>query len=158
MYQRILLLGATWQIYTWYESSSSYFSFGHQKFQNQEDVPFYAQGTPFVTPLNTFHERQFYQPAESRQNEPIGITNIYFRMELAALKRFANIAHMMNIRLLQSSIGKASYSDGRRRPTINNLSPSEAANVNTPQELLDHCCKFPACYDPLYELCIDTCR
>ena len=65
---------------------------------------------------------------------------------------------MMKIGLLPSSIGKASYSDVRRRPTINNLSPSEAANVNTPQELLDHCCKFPACYDPLYELCIDTCR
>ena len=84
LYQGILR--AIWQIYTWYESSSSYFSFGHQKFQNQEDVPFYAQGTPFVTPLNTFHERQFYQPAESRQNEPIGITNINFRMALAALK------------------------------------------------------------------------
>merc|ERR1712218_6766 len=75
-------------------------------------------------------------------------------MELVALK----IPHMITIRLFQSSIGKASYSDGRRRPTINNLSPSEAANVNTPQELLEHCCKFPACYDPLYELCIDTCR
>ena len=30
--------------------------------------------------------------------------------------------------------------------------------VNTPEELLEHCCQFPACYDPLYELCIDTCR
>ena len=45
-----------------------------------------------------------------------------------------------------------------RRPTLSNLSPSEAANVNTPEELLEHCCRFPACYDPLYELCIDTCR
>ena len=54
--------------------------------------------------------------------------------------------------------GRDVYTDVRRRPTLNNLSPSEAANVNTPQELLDHCCKFPACYDPLYELCIDTCR
>ena len=23
---------------------------------------------------------------------------------------------------------------------------------------LRFCCQFPACYDPLYELCIDTCR
>ena len=68
-----------------HDTNNSYSSFGHQKFQNQGDVPFYAPGTPFVTPLNTFHERQFYQPAESRQNEPIGITNINFRMELAAL-------------------------------------------------------------------------
>ena len=56
------------------------------------------------------------------------------------------------------SSGRDVYTEVRRRPTLNNLSPSEAANVNTPQELLDHCCKFPACYDPLYELCIDTCR
>ena len=143
------------KIYRWYKLRASYSSFNHQKFQNQEDVPFYLKGTPFVTPLNTFHERQFYQPAESRQNEPIGITNVNFRIVMVALK---NLTHMMNIRSFQSSIGKASYSDVRRRPTINNLSPSEAANVNTPQELLDHCCKFPACYDPLYELCIDTCR
>lgn len=45
-----------------------------------------------------------------------------------------------------------------RRPTLDNLTPSESLDVNTPKELLDHCCRFPACYDPLFELCIDTCR
>ena len=30
--------------------------------------------------------------------------------------------------------------------------------MNTPEELLEYCCGFPACYDPLYELCVDTCR
>ena len=30
--------------------------------------------------------------------------------------------------------------------------------MTTPQQLLDHCCRFPACYDPLYQLCLDTCR
>ena len=71
-------------------SNPSYFSFGHQKFQNQGNVPFYAQGTPFVTPLNTFHERQFYQPPESRQNEPTGITNIYFGIVFVALEKLRN--------------------------------------------------------------------
>jgi len=45
-----------------------------------------------------------------------------------------------------------------RRPTLDNLDPNEKTQVNTPEELLEHCCQFPACYDPLYELCIDTCR
>ena len=44
------------------------------------------------------------------------------------------------------------------RPTLENLTPSEAATVSTPEQLLGYCCQFPACYDPLYELCIDTCR
>ena len=30
--------------------------------------------------------------------------------------------------------------------------------MTTPEDLLTMCCQFPACYDPLYELCIDTCR
>lgn len=44
------------------------------------------------------------------------------------------------------------------RPTLTDLTPDEASTVNTPEELLAYCCQFPACYDPLYELCIDTCR
>ena len=44
------------------------------------------------------------------------------------------------------------------RPTLDRLRPEEAALVNTPEQLLDYCCTYPACYDPLYELCIDTCR
>ena len=45
-----------------------------------------------------------------------------------------------------------------RRPTMETLTPQESLSVNTPRELLDYCCRFPACYDPLFELCIDTCR
>jgi hypothetical protein len=45
-----------------------------------------------------------------------------------------------------------------RRPTLSDLSEEEAVTVNTPEQLLEFCCQFPACYDPLYELCIDTCR
>ena len=48
-----------------------------------------------------------------------------------------------------------------QRPTIESLSSyaaSQGKSVTTPEELLDMCCQFPACYDPLYELCIDTCR
>eukprot|EP00095_Tigriopus_kingsejongensis_P005642 maker-scaffold420_size176246-snap-gene-0.29 protein:Tk05642 transcript:maker-scaffold420_size176246-snap-gene-0.29-mRNA-1 annotation:"aconitate hydratase" len=44
------------------------------------------------------------------------------------------------------------------RPTLTDLTPDEASTVNTPEQLLEYCCQFPACYDPLYELCIDTCR
>jgi len=48
-----------------------------------------------------------------------------------------------------------------QRPTIDSLNSyaaSQGKSVTTPEELLDMCCQFPACYDPLYELCIDTCR
>ena len=48
-----------------------------------------------------------------------------------------------------------------QRPTIDSLNSyaaSQGKTVTTPEELLDMCCQFPACYDPLYELCIDTCR
>lgn len=47
------------------------------------------------------------------------------------------------------------------RPTLDSLSSyaaSQGKTVTTPADLLDMCCQFPACYDPLYELCIDTCR
>ena len=47
------------------------------------------------------------------------------------------------------------------RPTIeslNSYAASQGKTVTTPEDLLDLCCQFPACYDPLYELCIDTCR
>ena len=50
------------------------------------------------------------------------------------------------------------HSEIQHRPTLGDLSQEEAAIVNTPEQLLKHCCQFPACYDPLYELCIDTCR
>lgn len=68
-----------------------------------------------------------------------------------------------NLSPVESSSLNILYQDGvlqseRRRPTLHNLSPSEAVTVNTPQELLDYCCRFPACYDPLFDLCIDTCR
>ena len=49
-------------------------------------------------------------------------------------------------------------SEIQHRPTLGDLSEGEAAIVNTPEQLLKYCCQFPACYDPLYELCIDTCR
>ena len=48
-----------------------------------------------------------------------------------------------------------------QRPTIDSLNSyaaSQGKSVTTPEDLLDMCCQFPACYDPLYELCIDTCR
>ena len=47
------------------------------------------------------------------------------------------------------------------RPTLDSLAQyaaSQGKSVTTPEDLLDMCCQFPACYDPLYELCIDTCR
>ena len=43
------------------------------------------------------------------------------------------------------------------RPVLGNLA-QYSDSVTTPEELLDLCCQYPACYDPLYELCIDTCR
>jgi len=48
-----------------------------------------------------------------------------------------------------------------KRPTLESIASHAAAQgreVTTPQQLLDMCCQFPACYDPLYQLCIDTCR
>ena len=47
------------------------------------------------------------------------------------------------------------------RPTLDSLASYAAAQgkqVTTPEDLLEMCCQYPACYDPLYELCIDTCR
>merc|ERR1740129_1069377 len=47
------------------------------------------------------------------------------------------------------------------RPTLESLSSyaaSQGKTVSTPEDLLTMCCQYPACYDPLYELCIDTCR
>ena len=47
------------------------------------------------------------------------------------------------------------------RPTLDSLSnyaQAQGKSVTTPEDLLNMCCQFPACYDPLYELCIDTCR
>ena len=47
------------------------------------------------------------------------------------------------------------------RPTLDSLASyaqAQGKTVTTPEDLLNMCCQFPACYDPLYELCIDTCR
>ena len=47
------------------------------------------------------------------------------------------------------------------RPTLESLSSyatAQGKTVSTPEDLLTMCCQYPACYDPLYELCIDTCR
>jgi hypothetical protein len=43
------------------------------------------------------------------------------------------------------------------RPQLANLA-HYGDDLTTPEELLDLCCQYPACYDPLYTLCIDTCR
>ena len=51
--------------------------------------------------------------------------------------------------------------DSQERPTLDSLAEhaaSQGREVTSPQQLLEMCCQFPACYDPLYELCIDTCR
>jgi len=48
-------------------------------------------------------------------------------------------------------------SDMNERPTLGSLA-QYGDSVTTPEELLDMCCQYPACYDPLYDLCIDTCR
>jgi len=51
--------------------------------------------------------------------------------------------------------------EAKVRPTmesLNSYAASQGRDVTTPKELLDMCCQFPACYDPLYQLCIDTCR
>ena len=52
-------------------------------------------------------------------------------------------------------------SNQQLRPTLESLSSYASAQgkkVSTPEDLLTMCCQYPACYDPLYELCIDTCR
>lgn len=46
----------------------------------------------------------------------------------------------------------------QQRPTLGSLAEFGGDSVTTPEELLDLCCQYPACYDPLYTLCIDTCR
>ncbi len=43
------------------------------------------------------------------------------------------------------------------RPQLSTLA-QYGDEVTTPEQLLDLCCQYPACYDPLYTLCIDTCR
>ena len=52
-------------------------------------------------------------------------------------------------------------SNQQLRPTLESLSSyatAQGKTVSTPEDLLTMCCQYPACYDPLYELCIDTCR
>ena len=42
-----------------------------------------------------------------------------------------------------------------KRPTLESIASHAAAQgreVTTPQQLLDMCCQFPACYDPLYQV------
>ena len=44
-----------------------------------------------------------------------------------------------------------------KRPTLESIASHAAAQgreVTTPQQLLDMCCQFPACYDPLYQVTI----
>jgi len=62
----------------------------------------------------------------------------------------------------QAGLNILSYAgEPKIRPTLDSLNSyaaSQGREVTTPQELLEMCCQFPACYDPLYQLCIDTCR
>ena len=42
-----------------------------------------------------------------------------------------------------------------KRPTLESIASHAAAQgreVTTPKQLLDMCCQFPACYDPLYQV------
>ena len=97
--------------------------------------PEYGQG--YYQPTNEYYPTTGYYPSPYPYNQPP-----YTRLEGS----YRNVDKSSKSRV------------GGHRPTLATLDPSESVQVNTPEELLDHCCKFPACYDPLYQLCIDTCR
>merc|ERR1712130_168008 len=109
-----------------------------------------AKSNPDVIPMNPIKEQQPefnrnpYLNTFQRTHKPLGSRPAYSHNGLDII-----------------GYGGQSQAIQNQRPTIDSLNSyaaSQGQTVTTPEELLDMCCQFPACYDPLYELCIDTCR
>jgi len=109
-----------------------------------------AKSNPDVIPINPVQEQQPefnrnpYFNTYQRTHKPLGSRPAYSHNGLDII-----------------GYGGQNQMQQNQRPTIDSLNSyaaSQGKKVTTPEELLDMCCQFPACYDPLYELCIDTCR
>ena len=118
---------------------------------------------PLVTQEQTLNSRQPYlNNFQKLQVNKRGIEVGFFRGQMFQQSQRHGASLQSYTRPGPGGLDILGYGKGSDiRPTLDSLAQyaaSQGKSVTTPEDLLDMCCQFPACYDPLYELCIDTCR